>query len=246
MTEIGHIEGPYEMWDDLLARHPGLHIDNCASGGRRLDIEMMSRSFSVWRTDYGFTDTLAEQAQTQALAYWVPENMGFETYSMEFEGHSVPWRHPGPYSTPESLYLMRLGYSAGFGVGPGAAGVNNEEWVSWINQGLAEYREVQPYIFGDFYPLLPYSRDAESWTAWQWDRPETKDGLVILLRRPLSPFPSIEVRPRHLDPAAMYDVEIRTTYERAPVRQMKGSELAHLQVQLFNAPSSTLIFYRKK
>jgi len=44
----------------------------------------------------------------------------------------------------------------------------------------------------------------------------------------------------------MYDVEIRTTYERAPVRQMKGSELAHLQVQLFNAPSSTLIFYRKK
>lgn len=140
ITEIKHIEGLYEMWDNLLRRHPGLHIDNCASGGRRLDIEMMSRSFSVWRTDYGFTDTLAEQAQTQALAYWVPENMGFETYSMEFEGHSVPWTHPGPYSTPESLYLMRLGYSAGFGVGPGAAGVHNEEWVSWIKQGLAEYR----------------------------------------------------------------------------------------------------------
>jgi len=246
ITEIKHIEGLYQMWDDLLAMHPGLHIDNCASGGRRLDIEMMSRSFSVWRTDYGFTDTLAEQAQTQALAYWVPENMGFETYSMEFEGHSVPWKHPGPYSTPESLYLMRLGYSAGYGVGPGAAGVNNQEWVLWIKQGLAEYREVQPYMFGDFYPLLPYSRDAESWTAWQWDRPEMKDGLVMLLRRPMSPFTSIEVRPNHLDPAAMYDVEIRTTYERAPVRHMKGNELAHLQVQLLDVPSSTLIFYRKK
>ena len=246
MTEIGHIEGLYKMWDDLLARHPGLHIDNCASGGRRLDIEMMSRSFSVWRTDYGFTDTLAEQAQTQSLAYWVPENMGFETYSMEFEGHRVPWTHPGPYSTPESLYLMRLGYNAGYGVGPGAAGVSNEEWVSWIKQGIAEYREVQPYIFGDFYPLLPYSRDAESWTAWQWDRPETKDGLVILLRRPKSPFPLIEVRPQHVDPAATYDVEIRTTYERAPVREMKGSELAHFQIKLSAAPSSTLIFYRER
>ncbi len=52
MTEIGHIEGLYKMWDDLLARHPGLRIDNCASGGRRLDIEMMSRSFAVWRTDH--------------------------------------------------------------------------------------------------------------------------------------------------------------------------------------------------
>jgi len=67
MTEIGHIEGLYRMWDDLLALHPGLRIDNCASGGRRLDIEMLSRSFAVWRTDYGFLDTLAEQAQTQAL-----------------------------------------------------------------------------------------------------------------------------------------------------------------------------------
>ena len=243
MSEIRHIEGLYKMWDDLLARHPGLHIDNCASGGRRLDIEMMSRSFSVWRTDYGFIDTLAEQAQTQALANWVPENMGFETYSMELDGHSVPWKHPGPYSTPESLYLMRLGYDAGYGIGPGAAGVNNEEWVTWIKQGIAEYREVQPYLFGDFYPLLPYSRDAESWTAWQWDRPEKKDGLVMLLRRPKSPFPLIEVRPQHLDTEATYKVEIRTTFERASVKQMKGSELVHLKVQLPDAPSSVLIFY---
>jgi len=246
MTEIGHIEGLYKMWDDLLARHPGLRIDNCASGGRRLDIEMMARSFSVWRTDLGFADTLAEQAQTQALAYWVPENMGFETYSMESEGHSAPWTHPGPYTTPESLYLMRLGYDLGYGVGPGATGVNNDEWVTWIKQALAEYREVQPYFFGDFYPLLPYSRDAEAWTAWQWNRPEASDGLVMLLRRPKSPFPVMDVHLRHLDPTAVYDVEVRTTYEHGPVRQMKGSELAHLRIELPDAPSSTLIFYRKR
>jgi len=246
MTEIGHIEGLYKMWDDLLARHPGLRIDNCASGGRRLDIEMMSRSFSVWRTDLGFTDTLAEQAQTQALAYWVPENMGFETYSMEFEGKSAPWTKPGPYSTPKSLYLMRLGYDAGYGIGPGAAGVNNDEWVAWIKQAIGEYREVQPYFFGDFYPLLPYSLNAETWTAWQWDRPETKDGLIMLLRRPKSPFASIEVRPRHLNPDAIYEVEIRTTYDHAAMRRMKGSELAHLPIELSEAPSSALIFYRQR
>ncbi len=39
MTEIRYIEGLYAMWDDLRARHPGLMIDNCASGGRRIDIE---------------------------------------------------------------------------------------------------------------------------------------------------------------------------------------------------------------
>jgi alpha-galactosidase len=250
MTEIGHIEGLYQMWDDLLARHPGLRIDNCASGGRRLDIEMMSRSFVVWRSDYGFADTLAEQEHTQDLAYWVPENMGFEAYTWGAEsvafGGPAPWTKAGPYTTPEHLYLMRLGYNTGYGIGLGADGPNNDAWVAWIKQAISEYREAQPYFYGDFYPLLSTSRDEQSWTAWQWNRPESKDGMIMLLRRPKSPFSLIEVRPQHLDPAATYDVEIRTTYERAPIREMKGSELAHLQIKLSDAPSSTLIFYRKR
>lgn len=246
MTEIGHIEGLYKMWDELLAQHPGLHIDNCASGGRRLDIETMSRSFVFWRTDHGYADTLAEQAQTQELARWVPENMGFETYSDGIEANSKPWAKPGPYSTPKSLYLMRLGYSAGYGVTPGATGVNNDAWVAWIKKAIGEYREVQPYFYGDFYPLLPYSLSDTTWTAWQWNRPEKKDGLVIVLRRPKSPFTSMELRLQHLDPNASYKVEIRTTYDKGPIKEMKGSDLANLQIHLADAPSSTLIFYSQE
>jgi alpha-galactosidase len=241
MTEIGHVEGLYKMWDDLLARHPGLRIDNCASGGRRIDIEMMSRSFIVWRTDHGIVDTLADQAQTQALAYWAPENMGFETYTQ-----SSPWTKTGPYTTPESLYLMRLGYDAGYGVGPGAAGVDNDAWVAWIKRAIDEYREVQPYFYGDFYPLVPYSLGAETWTAWQWDRPESKDGLVVVLRRPKSRFTTMDMGLKHLDPNGSYEVEIRTTYDKAEVREMKGSDLAGMQIQLAGAPSSALVFYRRK
>ncbi len=239
MTEIGHVEGLYKMWDDLLARHPGLHIDNCASGGRRIDIEMMSRSFVVWRTDHGFADTLAEQAQTQALASWVPENMGFETYSS-----SKPWTNGGPYTTPKSLYLMRLAYDAGYGLTPGAAGVNNDAWVSWIKQAISEYREVQPYFYGDFYPLLPYSLTDSTWTAWQWDRPDDKKGLVVVLRRPKSPFVAMDLGLKHLDPNAMYEVEIRNSFEKSSTTQMKGSELTRLEIRLPDAPSSTLVFYR--
>ena len=240
MSEITHIEGLYKMWDQLLAEHPGLHIDNCASGGRRIDIEMMSRSFVVWRTDHGFSDTIAEQAQTQALAPWVPENMGFESYTS-----SQPWSKPGPDSTPENLYLMRLAYNAGYGIGPGAAGVNNDEWISWIKKSIAEYREVQPYLYGDFYSLLPYSLGEETWTAWQWDRPEDKSGLVIILRRPKSPFTVMDLGLKHLDTQMTYQVEIRTTYDKAPVTVMKGNELAQLQLRLADAPSSTLVFYRQ-
>jgi alpha-galactosidase len=241
MTEIGHVEGLYSMLDNLLAEHPGLRIDNCASGGRRIDIEMMSRSFIFWRTDYGFADTLAEQAQTQALALWVPENMGFESYTK-----SNPWTTPGPYTTAKNLYLMRLSYNTGFGLTPGAAGVHNDAWVAWIKQAIAEYREVQPYFYEDFYALLPYSLSEESWTAWQWDRPAAKDGLVIALRRPKSSSMAMELHLQHLNPNASYDVEIRATYDKSSVKKMKGRDLAHLQIRLDDAPGSTLVFYRQR
>jgi len=31
---------------------------------------------------------------------------------------------------------------------------------------------VRPYLFGDYYPLLPYNPAADTWAAWQWDRPD--------------------------------------------------------------------------
>ncbi|HTF28350.1 MAG TPA: alpha-galactosidase, partial [Flavitalea sp.] len=38
ISEIRHIEGLYAYWDSLLVRFPNLIIDNCAAGGRRLDL----------------------------------------------------------------------------------------------------------------------------------------------------------------------------------------------------------------
>ena len=52
MKEIRHIEGLYYFWDYLLSRFPNLLIDNCASGGRRIDWETIGRSAPLWRSDY--------------------------------------------------------------------------------------------------------------------------------------------------------------------------------------------------
>ena len=79
MTEIRHITGLYRMWDDLLARCPGLLIDNCASGGRRIDIETMSRSIPLWRSDlpcYPGYSGAAIQNQTHGLGLWAPLSAG--------------------------------------------------------------------------------------------------------------------------------------------------------------------------
>ena len=43
MTEMRYVEGLYQMWDDILKANPKLFIDDCASGGRRVDLEAVSR-----------------------------------------------------------------------------------------------------------------------------------------------------------------------------------------------------------
>eukprot|EP01052_Picozoa_sp_SAG31_P037880 SAG31_NODE_4964_length_2833_cov_1.777981_2_plen_275_part_00 len=87
VAEAEYVEGLYRMWDEVRRRNPGLIIDNCASGGRRLDLETMSRSVSLWRTDWTSCDVLSPnpcldysslQAQTMGLTHWLPINSGGE------------------------------------------------------------------------------------------------------------------------------------------------------------------------
>ncbi|MBL4702143.1 MAG: alpha-galactosidase, partial [Phycisphaeraceae bacterium] len=75
IVEMRFVEGLYAFWDELRRRHPGLLIDNCASGGRRLDLETIGRSVALWRTDY--TSSLnadALQSQSTGLNLWLPLN----------------------------------------------------------------------------------------------------------------------------------------------------------------------------
>ena len=75
MSEIQSIMGLYKYWDDLRAQHPGLRIDNCASGGRRLDIETASRSVSLWRSDNA-CDPMGEQFHTDGADAVVSDERG--------------------------------------------------------------------------------------------------------------------------------------------------------------------------
>ena len=76
MTEIRYVEGQYAMWDEMIARHPGLFIDNCASGGRRIDLETIQRSVALWRSDTACGSGRGDwhQAQAFGMNYYLPLN----------------------------------------------------------------------------------------------------------------------------------------------------------------------------
>jgi alpha-galactosidase len=231
MAEIQSIEGLYQYWDDLRAQHPGLRIDNCASGGRRLDIETASRSVSLWRSDNA-TDPIGEQSHTVGLCPWYPMNAAVWL--------TVKSSNPPPHGTPTELYQERSGY------GPGMTVCIDQDPAPWVKTAFEEFDEVRPYFMGDFYPLLPQSSDPSMWAAWQMQMTDRNSGLVMAMRRPGSPYVTLNLALHAIDPAASYAVELRRTLDRVQPVSMKGAALQHLAITIDDKPGSILIFYRKQ
>jgi len=236
MSEIRHIEGLYAFWDDLLARHPGLIIDNCSSGGRRIDLETISRSIPLWRSDYQCFpnfDPIGLQGQTQGLAPWVPLSTGCcdrpDTYAFRsaLGPGIVMCTAANPSGVPEGCLTPWDAYP-----------------VEWLRKALEEQARVRPYFYGDFYPLLSFSLADDVWAAWQLDRPDLGEGMVLALRRPRSPYCGMVARLRGLDPEAEYELRDADT---GSVRRAKGREVteAGLTIEIGEQPGSRLIFYRR-
>jgi alpha-galactosidase len=220
IAEMKHVEGLYAFWDALLAKNPGLLIDNCASGGRRIDLETIGRSVPLWRTDYSYFEPNGYQCHTYGLQQFVP---------CSGTGNNNPQKY---YFRSSMGGAVVMGWE-----------LNNSFNVSQAHEAIAEFRALRPYFSGDFYPLTEYSTSDEVWAAFQWDRPEQADGIVLAFRRPQAAKPSISIRLNNVDAGADYEL-VFDDYGIALTRS--GREIgAGLAIKIPEAPGSLLIKYRR-
>jgi len=220
IAEMKHIEGLYAFWDALLDRNPGLLIDNCASGGRRIDLETTSRSIPLWRTDYQYYEPNGYQCHTYGLHFYVPAS--------------------GTGNGDPRKYWFRSAMGGAVVMGWELTGSFN---LRAALEDMAEFRSLRAYLYGDYYPLTAYSTGDDAWAAFQWDRPEERDGIVLAFRRPLAQQAAIEVKLGGLDAGADYEVSFED-YGVTVVRS--GKELAAgLTLKIPEAPASLLVKYRR-
>jgi alpha-galactosidase len=233
ITEIRWVEGLYAFWDELLRRHPGLLIDNCASGGRRIDLETLSRSTPFWRTDFP-GDLGGKQCHTYGLSFWVPLNStGAVTPGRDSD---YAWR-----STISSTVTFGLfGNLDAAQANPPPADFP----FAKAKATLAQYRRLQPYFLGDYYPLTPYTKAADAWLGWQFHRADLGGGLVQAFRRPESLPESARLKLRGLDPRSRYVV---TDVDDAKPYELSGRELMvkGLLLTLPEKPSARIVTYRQ-
>ncbi len=107
---------------------------------------------------------------------------------------------------------------------------------------MEEAYSIREFSLGDFYPLLSFSLAPDAWAAWQFDRPDLGQGMVVAFRRDAAPFACFQPRLHALDPGAEYDLR---SWDEGQVERMSGRELmaGGLAVRIDEAPGSRLYTY---
>jgi len=221
MTEMKHVIGYLAFWNELRRRHPDMLIDSCASGGRRNDIETLRLSVPLLRSDFIFNAN-SNQCQTYGLSPWVPL---FGTGEIS----------PDPYRFRSALVNF---------INNCADMRDRDRDYSPYRTYFQNWKAVNKYFYGDFYPLTEYSLDNTVWMAWQFGLTDRSAGMVQVFRREQSPYTSALFRLHELDTDAVYVVSDLDSNER---RRLTGRELMEngLPVSMDGAPAAAILVYKR-
>ena len=256
IAETRHVEGLYAFWDELRRRHPGLWIDNCASGGRRIDLETLSRSLPLWPTDFadvpglstGLNLHVGSQCAGAGLARWVPlfgsAVWNFEPYALRSH---VPAGFAFGYHLPAGVLAdatdSRRKRSFKDVLAAGCSALDDGFPRDLAAAAIAEWKSLQPMILGDFHLLVPLTTAEHDWSAFQFHRHDLRAGFAVFLRRHRSPFPAMRVELRDINPAGWYDVSLSPTFDEADKLRLTGEQLASRTVTIDQRPGSLLLRY---
>ena len=248
MCEIRYIEGLYHIWDTLHARYPALLMEGCASGGRRIDLESISRCHTYWKSDL-YANLVANQGHTYGANLYLPGNYLntplFDLATDHYALHSIATGYGDEAARTfaqlaADCYAFRsqLGCALCLGWDPRRPDFD----LALARARVKEFKARRHLSVGDFYPLLPYSLQPADWTGYQFHRADLDEGMVLLFRHHQSAQTQVEIRLHGLKSEALYEVTYEDTGERCC---LSGQELASaLRVKIGSVPGSALIGYK--
>ncbi|MCL2814290.1 MAG: alpha-galactosidase [Oscillospiraceae bacterium] len=233
MTENLYVQGLLKFWDSIHENHPGIIIDTCASGGRRIDLETLRRAFPLLRSDFQEpavppqTDMFSgNQGHTYGLAMW------------------VPYYGTGCFFEDRYSFLSHL--CPAMGIGYNYSDEIKRSSVDWekLHDTLRIWRAVADNFFGDFYQLTEYSLSGDVWMAWQFDTPETGEGFIQAFRRENAPEETMNFKLYGLEQTAEYEV---ADLQKANKEIFSGRSLMDegLTVSLDGRRQTAVLLYKK-
>ncbi len=220
ICENHYITNHYRYLDYLQDNIEGLIIDNCAAGGRRLDLEMTRRSIPIWRSDYNCAphDDIFEatQSMTYGLSFWLPISGTVQYNNTEYEARSsiMP-------CTVETFGTIHSPY-------------------------FSEYKPQREMMCEKYYPLESGTYMKDKILAMQYSDDEAEKGYALVYKRINVNETEYTVKFNGLNPDVEYEVYDYDNPEN--VYTMTGEEMMcdGMKLQLPEGEKAFIIMFSAK
>lgn len=180
ICENHYVTNLYRFLDYITENIDGLIIDNCASGGKRLDLEMTFRSIPFWRSDYNcavHSDLFeATQSQTYGISFWLPVSGTALNMTSEYSARSAV------------MPLMLMDFYA-----------NYSDFFNLFH----EQREI---MTGNYFPLDFGSYDKNNMLSMQYMSEDGESGVIFIYKRAGVNKNEYTVTLNGLHPDAQYEI----------------------------------------
>ena len=220
ICENHYVTNLYRYLDYLTENIDGLIIDNCASGGKRLDLEMAFRSIPFWRSDYNcavhYNLFEATQSQTYGLSFWLPISGTALNMQSEYSSRSAV------------MPLMLMDFYAN------------------THPDFSFHKEQRELMAGRYYPLDFGSFDKNKMHAMQYSTDDGLAGTALIYKRPDVAKTEYTVKLNGLAPAKTYNIYDIDTPET--VYTVTGEELMNkgLSISLPDGEKAIFLMYNAK
>jgi len=226
--ENKHVTNLYRLWDTILAEFPGIRIDNCSSGGQRLDFELNMRGIPLWRSD---TSCFPASEEHPTHLWHQNQTLGLSRY--------LPYHALGTWSA--DTYMFRS--TATMGIACNFHVMDDSFDADSAIKPLRELTELQKYWDGDFYPLTKADYANDVWCAYQLA--DGDRGFCAFFRRENAPEREMTFTINALCDEKTYEVTLTDNNYNSTVRTVKGSELRTFTAAIANPMESLILVYKE-
>jgi alpha-galactosidase len=227
ITESEHIAGLYQMWDGIKERHPDMVMEGCSGGGRRIDLETVSRFHWHQKSDRWY-DSESDQSSLCGANLYLPGGT-INIPTMATDNYGAWSSFGGQFS---------LGWDP----------IDPTFPMDKARSQVELYKRIRPLLSGDYYPLTGCALETP-WISYQFHRRDLNSGFALVFRRSDKDrvsYPvgdSFQVQLRGLDPEATYRVQYQASNRRQTMSGralMTGAELV-----LNSGPAAEMLIYER-
>lgn len=229
ITEIRYITNLYRLWDEMKAAIPGLFIDNCSSGGRRIDFETMRRAAPMWRSDIAcgpITETkhndVYDQNQTLCLGEYLPYHA---CAAWELVANDI--RSAATAGLACTFDILKDDYD-----------------FTRAKLLLSEVKRFSAYWDGDFYPLTAPTLEENCFAAYELNK--GGEGVALIYRRAACEDDTFRFVPQGIDRDAAYLILTTDEDMKVTAVTVSGKKFAEgISVRLPKAHTSAAVEFRR-